>query len=218
MNGGETTRPWIMPLGDSGLLVRFGTTLSEAANRQAAAFARSLASRPLPRGVGEVVTNLVSALLNYDPRQIGYDELAGEIRLIVGVDSEDVPGNTRSVRVRFDGDDLADVASSLGMTPETFVAAHNAAPLRVLATGFAPGFVYCGFHPKNLTVARRTAIRPMVPAGTVLFAAGQTAIAATPIPTGWHVIGHTEYRNFDPSAEPPTTLRAGDRIQFEAVP
>lgn len=52
-------------------------------------------------------------------------------------------------------------------------------PLRVLATGFAPGFVYCGLHPDDLSVPRREAIRPMVPAGTVLFAAGQTAIAAT---------------------------------------
>jgi inhibitor of KinA len=49
----------------------------------------------------------------------------------------------------------------------------------------------------------------------VLFAAGQTAIAATEIPTGWHVIGRTEFRNFDPTASVPTRLAAGDAVQFE---
>ena len=58
----------------------------------------------------------------------------------------------------------------------------------------------------------------MVPAGTVLFAAGQTAIAATPIRTGWHVVGRTQFQNFDPSAEPPTRLAPGDEVSFEVVP
>jgi allophanate hydrolase subunit 1 len=57
----------------------------------------------------------------------------------------------------------------------------------------------------------------MVPAGTVLFAAGQTAIAATPIRTGWHVIGRTRFQNFDPHRAPPTVLAAGDTIQFGSV-
>ncbi|MDF2984487.1 MAG: allophanate hydrolase subunit 1, partial [Devosia sp.] len=90
--------------------------------------------------------------------------------------------------------------------------------LRVLATGFAPGFVYCGMHPEALAVPRRAAVRRQVPAGTVLFAAGQTAITSTPIPTGWHVIGHTGFRNFDPAAEPPSAVRAGDSIEFEVAP
>ena len=50
----------------------------------------------------------------------------------------------------FDGPDLAEVAAALGMTAADFIAAHNATPLRVLATGFAPGFVYCGLHPDEL--------------------------------------------------------------------
>jgi allophanate hydrolase subunit 1 len=56
-----------------------------------------------------------------------------------------------------------------------------------------------------------------VPAGTILFAAGQTAIAATPIPTGWHLIGRTEFRNFDPNADPPCLLKAGDLVRFSEV-
>lgn len=209
--------PTLVPLGDAALLVRFGTTLSEAANRAAVSFARAIEGR-LPEGVTEIVPSLVSVLVTYDAARIDHERLAGEIRLLVGTTTATESPVEHTVRVRFDGEDLASVAAELKLSVDAFVVAHSAYPLRVLATGFAPGFVYCGFHGEALTLPRRAVVRPMVSVGTVLFAAGQTAIAATPIPTGWHVIGHTEFRNFDPDAMPPTTLRAGDSIRFEAAP
>lgn len=209
--------PTLVPLGDAGLLVRFGTTLSDSANRAATAFARALGER-VPAGVTEIVPSLVSVLLKYDPHRIGFAQLAGDVRLLVGGDAGAAPPARHTIAVRFDGDDLAEVAETLGLPVHAFIAAHNADPLRVLATGFAPGFVYCGFHDERLVLPRRATVRPTVPAGTVLFAAGQTAIAATPIPTGWHIIGHTSFENFDAAASPPTTLRAGDDVTFEAQP
>jgi KipI family sensor histidine kinase inhibitor len=157
-------------------------------------------------------------LLVYDCARIGHELLCGEVRLLLSAEPAAEREPIRhGISVAFDGDDLDEVAAKLKMTAAEFVAAHNRKPLRVLATGFAPGFVYCGFHGSELALPRRTALRPSVPAGTVLFAAGQTAIASTPIPTGWHVIGHTEFRNFDPTIDPPTQLSAGDGIAFEAV-
>jgi KipI family sensor histidine kinase inhibitor len=209
--------PLLRPLGDRGLLVRFGDTLTEAANRATVAFARQAELTP-PAGVLEVVPNLISVLLVYDNARTDHELLSGEVRVLLGTTATPEPDPKRHrVRVTFDGDDLDEVAAALALTPAGFVAAHDRAPLRVLATGFAPGFVYCGFHEAKLMLPRRMAIRPTVPAGTVLFAAGQTAIASTPIPTGWHVIGHTGFRNFDPAADPPTRLRAGDEIVFEAA-
>lgn len=213
------TRPMIVPLGESGILVRFGGQLDDAANRAALAFARKLAVEPL-FGVAEVVPSLVSVLLRYDPLAISFQALAGEIRLRVSGPVADLPARRMGIDVTFGGKagpDLAEVAALVGMDAAGFVAAHNDAALRVLTTGFAPGFVYCGFHGAKLMVPRRAEVRPMVPAGSVLFAAGQTAIAATDIPTGWHVIGRTEFRNFDPAREPPTQLAAGDLLAFEAV-
>lgn len=209
--------PVIVPLGDSGLLVRFADSLSEPANAAALGFARRAEAAGLP-AVVEIAPNLVSVLLRYDPRQIGFDRLAGEVRLLMGGEAQDVAGQAHRIDVRYDGDDLAEVSEALGLTPEAFVAAHGAVPLRVLAVGFAPGFLYCGFHPQALHLPRRTVVRPQVAVGTVLFAAGQTAVAATPIPTGWHVIGHTSLRNFDAAATPPVTILAGDRVSFEAMP
>lgn len=214
--------PVIVPLGDRGLLVRFATTLSDEANLAAIAFAQLLHER-MPDGVTEIDPNLVSVLLKYDPARVNFARLAGEVRLLIGLSARRLgtKRTRRKIAVRFGGEagpDLEEVAGALGLSARGFVAAHNARPLRVLTTGFAPGFVYCGFHPEELVVPRRTAVPASVPAGTVLFAAGQTAITATAIPTGWHVIGQTEFRNFDPEKDPPTVLREGDELSFEALP
>jgi KipI family sensor histidine kinase inhibitor len=208
--------PLILPLGDRALLVRFGDRLGDAVNAAAIAFASRAESAAIA-GVVEVVPNLASVLLRYDPAATDFDRLAGDVRLL-NPDAEDVqPGAAHTVPVVFDGEDLGEVAGLVGLDARAFVDAHNARPLRVLATGFAPGFLYCGMHPEVLHVARRAVVRRQVAAGTVLFAAGQTAITSTPIPTGWHVIGRTAFRNFDPSTEPPTRVRAGDTVSFEVA-
>lgn len=210
-------KPLIVPLGDRALLVRFGSSLADEANRAALALASRLADQPIS-GVLEVVPSLVSVLLRYDPFEIAPGRLAGELALRL------VPGDwaprrdIHDIDVVFDGPDLAEVAAALGLSVDEFVARHNHEPLRVLTTGFAPGFVYCGLHPEALVLPRRTQVRPSVPAGCVLFAAGQTAITATEVPTGWHVIGRTTFRNFLPEREPPTRLRAGDFVRFGAAP
>ena len=213
--------PTLLPLGDAALLIRFATSLTDQANRTAIACGQALARDPVP-GVVEVVPSLVSVLLRYDPRTVALNTLMGEVRLrLFGLSVDEVTSPPMStIPTHFGGEagpDLDEVAAALGLTADAFVAAHNATTLRVLATGFAPGFVYCGFHPQTLVLPRRSVVRRSVPKGSVLFAAGQTAIAATEIPTGWHVIGHTDFANFDVAALPPTTLAPGDQLVFEAL-
>ncbi|KFC72292.1 Allophanate hydrolase 2 subunit 1 [Devosia sp. LC5] len=214
--------PTLLPLGDAALLIRFATSLTDLANRTAIGCAQALARDPVP-GVVEVVPNLVSVLLRYDPRIVALNTLMGEVRLrLFGLsfDAAASPAAAWTIPTRFGGGagpDLEEVAAALGLTAEAFVAAHNGTTLRVLATGFAPGFVYCGFHSEALVLPRRNVVRRSVPRGSVLFAAGQTAITATEIPTGWHVIGHTDFANFDMAALPPTTLAPGDQLIFEAL-
>jgi inhibitor of KinA len=163
--------------------------------------------------VEEIAPGLVSVLLRTRP---GTDlwRLSGELRLRIEERPVAPIGNNWSIPVVFDGEDLMEVCGRLKLAPGAFVVRHNGTPLRVLATGFAPGFVYCGFHSPAMVVPRREQVRPMVPAGTVLFAAGQTAITATPIRTGWHVIGRTIFQNFDPDETPPTAFAPGDTVEF----
>ncbi|SMQ65255.1 sensor histidine kinase inhibitor, KipI family [Devosia lucknowensis] len=210
-------RAEILPLGDAALLVRFGTRLDESTNRSVLALAEVLQSDPIA-GVLEVAPSLVSVLIRYDPDTISLTRLAGETALRLQAPDGHGQKAVHTLAVRFDGPDLAEVAATLGLEPSEFISRHNSAPLRILTTGFAPGFVYCGMHGRDLTLPRRQSLRPMVPAGSVLFAAGQTAIAATDIPTGWHVIGSTDFRNFRPERDPPTILRAGELVQFTVAP
>lgn len=213
MNGMPT--PVLMPLGDGALLVRFADSLSDEANRAAIALARRLDADP-PEGVIEVAPGLVSVLLRI-AEGTNFGRLRGEMMLRLGEIDDTAPGARHCIGISFDGEDLAEVSAMLNVSPAEFVLSHNENPLRVLATGFAPGFVYCGFHDRHMVVPRREHVRPMVPPGTVLFAAGQTAIAATPIRTGWHVIGRTSFQNFESDRAPPTVLRPGDTIMFEAT-
>ena len=218
LNPPTNPTPTLVPLGESALLVRFGNSLTDAANGAAIGLARLLDSGP-PAGALEIVPNLISVLVRYDPLQTSAQTIAGEVRLrLLAHESHHAETREWSIAVAFDGPDLADVATAFGMTAEAFIAAHNQASLRVLATGFAPGFVYCGMHPNELTLPRRPTVRLSVPPGSVLFAAGQTAITATEMPTGWHVIGHTDFANFDPTASPPTRLEPGDQVRFTVAP
>lgn len=205
--------PLLQPLGDSALLIRIADSLSDAANLRAIALARHLSADP-PDGTVEIVPGLVSVMLRYAPG-VDFRRLSAEVGLrLSSLPGEPEPSATIDVPIRYDGEDLASVASMLGLGAAEFIVRHAERLLRVLATGFAPGFVYCGFHPDDMVLPRREQVRPQVPAGTVIFAAGQTAIAATPIRTGWHVIGTTTFQNFDPLAMPPTRLAAGDMIRF----
>lgn len=212
------TTPLILPLGDTGLLVRFAVTLDDEANQNAVAFARRLMADP-PAGVVEIVPNLISVHLRYDPARIGFADLAGEVRLRLSLGETRIATGSepKMVDVRYggaEGPDLLEAAAASGLSPTSFIEKHSTLPLRVLAIGFAPGFAYCGFHKDLPSLPRRGAVRPRVPEGTILYAAGQTALTATPIPTGWHVIGRTEFRNFDVAATPPLSLRAGDTVRF----
>jgi KipI family sensor histidine kinase inhibitor len=202
----------ILPLGDRAVLVRFAETLSEDANRKAISFAARL-DADVPEGVEEIAPGLVSVVLRTRPG-VDFWRLSGELRLLLSAEAAERTGSEHNIPIVFDGEDLMEVCDRLKLPPGAFVVRHNGTPLRVLATGFAPGFVYCGFHSPTLVVPRREQVRPMVPPGTVLFAAGQTAIAATPIRTGWHVIGRTSFQNFDAAREPPTLLRPGDTVRF----
>jgi len=212
---GSTALARLVPLGVDQIVVRFADKLDDIANRLALAFARDLAADPIA-GVVEIVPSLVSVGLRYDPAITDHLALAGAVRLrMARLDPTDDLGSKRvDVPIRYDGPDIAEVGAAIGLSPEQFIARHSNLVLRVLAVGFAPGFVYCGFHDADLVLPRRKSVRPSVAPGTVLFAAGQTAICATAIPTGWHVIGSTSLRTFDPGRSPPGLLQAGDMITF----
>jgi KipI family sensor histidine kinase inhibitor len=115
------------------------------------------------------------------------------------------------------GPDLDWVAATAGLSPQEVVQLHVQATYRVWMVGFLPGFAYMGPVDSRLALVRRATPRVRVPAGSVAIAGGMTGIYPVDSPGGWHVIGRTWVRLWEPRRRSPALLRPGDRVRFVAV-
>lgn len=210
----------ITPMGEAALIAEADGDHSEA-NRIALAAAAALAADP-PAGFVAAVPAIASLLLCFDPLQAEHAALEARLRAALAEPPPTTAGG-RLVQVptRFGGEygpDLAEAAASLGMAPAELVARLCAEPHRVMMIGFAPGYPYIGPLPPELHLPRRASPRAAVPPGSVAIAAGLAGIYPSRLPGGWHLLGRTELRLFDPQADPPATLGPGDLVQFVALP
>ncbi len=119
--------------------------------------------------------------------------------------------------VRYDGDDLAEVAALLGITPREVVERHTASRWRVAFGGFAPGFAYLVTDHDGLRVPRRVTPRTAVPAGSVGLAGEFSGVYPRSSPGGWQLIGRTDAALWDVRADPPALLRPGVEVRFVEV-
>lgn len=130
-------------------------------------------------------------------------------RKIAAEDAEEVV-----IPVRYDGEDLADVAAILGLTTEEVIAAHAGRAWRCRFIGFTAGFGYLESDQGGLVVPRRRQSRTAVPAGAVALADGYSAVYPRRAPGGWQLIGTTELTMFDIARSRPALLTAGTRVRF----
>ena len=122
---------------------------------------------------------------------------------------------TVTIPVAFDGPDLDELARSIGRRPDDVVAMVTGAELVVAFVGFAPGFPYLVGLPDILAaVERRATPRTRVPAGSFAIGGGFAGIYPESSPGGWHLLGRTSLRLFDPGAHPPCLLQPGDRVRL----
>jgi KipI family sensor histidine kinase inhibitor len=211
----------VRPFGDEGFLVEPGPG-EEAGTSWVLAV--SDACRRLWPG-SRVVPGLASVLVTREVPHGQHSSVAAALRMALAGGADDLgvhrPGGARSheVPVAYDGPDLPVLAGALGIPAEELVARHRAVPWTVAAIGFAPGFGYltCA-DPLFADVPRRPDPRPRVPAGAVALAAGMCAVYPSASPGGWQLIGRTDLVMFDPDADPPCRLRAGDVVRFVRRP
>lgn len=113
--------------------------------------------------------------------------------------------------------DLPLVAKQAGVSVDEVVRQCCSVEYTVGAVGFAPGFAYLEGLPELLQTARRSRPRTRVPAGAVAIGGPYTAVYPNASPGGWNLIGQCPERLFDPHADPPGVLQAGDRVRFEPI-
>ena len=198
----------VRPVGERGLLVEVEEL--ETVHRLHAAL-RQLA----PPGVVELVPAYRTVLIVAEPDRAGVlDELAAALPELELPPAEAVAGDTVEVPVRYDGEDLPEVARLTGLSAEEVVRHHTAPEYTVAFLGFSPGFPYLVGLDPALEVPRRDTPRTSIPAGSVGLAGNQTGIYPTASPGGWQLIGRTELKLFDPGRDPPALLAPGARLRF----
>ena len=207
--------------GDSAVTVEFGPVISREENQKVMAL-HTLLSRDQPEGIVETVPAYRSLMVHYAPCRLPYRTLcrlleaaAGRMDL-VGVEE----GPVLMLPVCYGGEagpDLEAVAAYEHIAPEEVIRRHTAYDGHVYMLGFSPGNAYIGASQPTFSIPRRSTPRLKVPRGAVTVWESQTTIFPMEQPGGWHVIGNTPLRMFQPDREDPFFLHPGQRVRFRAV-
>lgn len=147
-----------------------------------------------------------------DPRRlerIERDALAGR-----ALAADASPSRVHEIAVRYDGEDLPELAARAGCSPADLAARHAAIVYRVAFVGFQPGFAYLDGLPSDIHAPRRATPRPRVPAGSVAIGGEWTGVYPLATPGGWNLIGTTDAVLFAPRREAPALLQPGDDVRF----
>lgn len=209
-----------LPAGDTALIVEFGETIERALSDRVLGLSDRIRAQRIP-GVIETVPTFRSLAVHYDPLATSGEDLVPVLRhLMEETGSAPRVGRLWHVPVCYEAayaPDLAEVADRTGLSPGEVVALHSGTRFHVYMLGFVPGFPYLGDVPDALVLPRRTSPRVRVPPGSIAIATTLTAIYPLETPGGWHLIGKTPIRLFDPASPRPALFAPGDAIRFEPV-
>lgn len=207
----------ILPYGDHALLVEL-----DGLDAVLALFRGLEAARP--DGVVELVPAARTIAVVVDPRILPLSAARGWIERTRPLPADAVAERVVELEVRYDGEDLADVARLTGRTEAEVVAVHTGTRWRVAFGGFAPGFAYLvgdgtvdGGAADALEVPRRATPRTAVPPGSVGLAGTFSGVYPRSSPGGWQLIGRTDATLWDENVDPPALLRPGTVVRFREV-
>ena len=223
----------ITPLGDSALIIRVCDEFNDADKALDAVLAAQRAIEVAQiTGVIECATAYTTVAVFYDPTRVlttadaggVFESLAAQIRetlcSIAAVGDRGRRRNVTEIPVCYDSEfapDLDAVAQHANLSNAQVVDLHSNAEYRIACLGFTPGFPYLAGLPDELATPRRATPRKEVPAGSVAIGGSQTGIYPMNSPGGWNIIGRTPLRLFDPTADPPTLLQAGQRVRIRTI-
>lgn len=206
----------LKPLGDSAILIQLGDEIDPILNQRVHALDALLQTIP---AVIETVPAYCTILVHYDPLATTYDQIKNLIEEKISLldDSTHRPSRRLEIPVIYgdaSGLDFDLVATNLALSPSELIRLHSEREYTVYMMGFTPGFPYMGILNEKLTLPRMSAPRTRVPAGSVAIAGSQTGIYPVDSPGGWHILGWTPLKLFDPMSETPFLFAPGDTIKF----
>lgn len=220
----------LYPLGEDAVLIELGKEINLETHHWVQMITGLLEDNP-PEWMIEFTPAFTTITIFYDPfkiikafksNQLPYTYVCQQINFLFEQFNFDKSTQQRLVEIPVCyggelGPDLDIVASVNQLTPEEVIQIHTLGDYIVYMIGFAPGFPYIGGMSEKIATPRKESPRLKIPERSVGIAGMQTGIYPIETPGGWQLIGRTPIRLFTPEANPPSLLRAGDKIKFTAI-
>ena len=173
-------------------------------------------------GIVESVPSFRSLLVYYDPARLDYESLCATLAELGARAGTGVLPPSRVVELPccYDpefGLDLLAAARRLELSVDELVRLHAGAEYLVYFVGFTPGLPYMGGVPERIRLPRLETPRVKVPAGSCGLGGAQFCIYSVESPGGYWLLGRTPAPLYDPKADEPTLLRAGDRVRMRPI-
>ena len=207
--------------GDSSLVMEFGNTISPVINAKIRTLVNSIENSNIA-GIRELIPTYRSIQVIYDPLTLTNDELIKKLKEIGSSIKEGSADSYRIVEIPTlyggeYGPDIDFVADHNGISVEEVIKIHTSTDYLLYMLGFTPGFGYLGGMSEKIAAPRLQIPRTKIPAGSTGVAGTQTGIYPIDSPDGWQLIGRTPIKLYDPLADPPVLLNAGDYIRFTPI-
>lgn len=213
-------------MGDGAVTIDLGNQLSEPLNGKILAMHQWLQENSF-QGLKDIIIAYSSLTLIYDPYFIKnhyqpsntvFEWVQERVSTAYQQSGTDLSGSPVKHRIPVhyggeNGADLAALAREKQLTPGEVISIHTSKLYRVYMIGFLPGFSYMAEVDERIALPRKEKPVP-VAAGSVGIAGSQTGIYPFNSPGGWNIIGRTSFQLFNPQAQNPVPLKAGDVVEF----
>ncbi|OON40142.1 allophanate hydrolase [Izhakiella australiensis] len=163
--------------------------------------------------IDEIIPAARTLLIRFQPQKMSAQHLVNTLSGWPLSARQHRVGEKVDIPLRYDGEDLPQVAELLGIEVAEVIRRHSETEFSVAFTGFAPGFAYLS-GDSGLTVPRRASPRPRIPAGSVGLAGEFSGVYPKASPGGWQLIGSTRLAMWDLARATPALLQPGMRVRF----
>ena len=222
-----TDSPKILPLGENCVTVDFGNEISLELNSKAVRLGAHFQDRPFP-GFIEAVPAYSSVAIFYSLAEVrrsfpdaatAFDAVRELVPIGLQMSKDPLATGARVVEIPVDFGggsalDLEFISRHAGLSAADVIELFTSLTYHVYRVGFLPGFAYMGTTDERIAVPRKDSPRSRVPKGSVGIAGRQTGVYPFESPGGWQIIGRTGMEMFQPDANPPCKLSAGDQVRF----
>ncbi|KAA9028372.1 5-oxoprolinase subunit PxpB [Niallia endozanthoxylica] len=220
----------LFPLGDQGIIIELGKDISAMTHQKVQNISFYLQNHPFEWMV-EYIPSFTTVTIYYHPLKIErltqgrihpYQYACEQLNNLLSsiALNQSFESRTIEIPVCYGGEygpDIEIIAELNHLTPEEVIQIHTSSDYLVYMIGFVPGFPYLGGMSERIAAPRRKTPRLQIPARSVGIAGSQTGIYPLETPGGWQIIGRTPVSLFRPDEEPPTLLKAGDRVKFTSI-